>query len=229
MSLISLVVDSDPVQLAATVLVVRSLGYVAITAGSFEEARKHLLATEALDLLIADIRLGPFNGLQLAFRARALHPSVRVIVTDRTFDPTLEAETTRVGGAYLARPFTPEDLATLISRPVNGTAVQSKPIRRWPRRPVMGAVAAAIGAREARLLDVSYGGLCLEFARNDSDGTLPSTLDVEVSGTGLSLTVVPVWARPGDPAVWRCGAEVIASDRASETQWRNFVDACVNG
>jgi CheY-like chemotaxis protein len=223
----ALIVDTDTVQLALTAQALRALDYTVIAASSFDDARRHLLDTGELSLLVADIRLGQFNGLHLAFRARAHHPHVRLVITDHAFDTTLEAETKRLGGAYLARPFTTEVLATLISHPEPRAAasVQSGTPRRWPRRPVAGVV-AAVGPREARLYDVSYGGVCIEFPRGDFDAALPSTLDVELTGIGLSLRVHPVWVRTtsSSPA-WLCGGEVIANDPPAMLQWRQFVDS----
>jgi len=223
----ALIVDADRDQLASTVRTLRALDYAVIAASSFDDARRHLLDTEELSLLIADIRLGQFNGLHLAFRARAHHPHVRLVITDHAFDTTLEAETKRLGGAYLARPFTSEVLESLISRPepTAAVSVQSGTPRRWPRRPVAGVV-AAVGPREARLFDVSYGGVCLEFPRGDFDAALPSTLEVELTALGLSLRVHPVWVRTtsSSPA-WLCGGEVLASDPPAMVQWRQFVDS----
>ena len=223
----ALIVDADTVQLADTVRALRALDYTVIAASSFDDARRHLLDTEDLSLLVADIRLGQFNGLHLAFRARAHHPHVRLVITDHAFDTTLEAETKRLGGAYLARPFTTDALAMMISRPEPRVAasVQSGTPRRWPRRPVAGVV-AAVGPREARVFDVSYGGLCLEFPRGDFDADLPSTLEVELIAVGLSLKIHPVWVRTtsASPA-WLCGGEVLASDPPAMVQWRQFVDS----
>ena len=223
----ALIVDADRDHLASTVRTLRALDYAVIAASSFDDARRHLLDTEELSLLIADIRLGQFNGLHLAFRARAHHPHVRLVITDHAFDTTLEAETKRLGGAYLARPFTSEVLESLIPRPEPSAAVsvQSGTPRRWPRRPVAGVV-AAVGPREARLFDVSYGGVCLEFPRGDFDAALPSTLEVELTALGLSLRVHPVWVRTtsSSPA-WLCGGEVLASDPPAMVQWRQFVDS----
>jgi DNA-binding response OmpR family regulator len=230
MSRTALVVNSDSLQLASTAGALRALDYAVITAASFDDARRHLLDTEDLTLLVADIRLGQFNGLHLAFRARAHHPHVRLIITDHAFDTTLEAETQRLGGAYLSRPFTTEALTTLISRPEPRAAasVQSGTPRRWPRRHVAG-VLAAVGPREARLFDVSYGGLCLEFPRGDFDAALPSTLEVQLTQLGLSLRVHPVWVRTtsSSPA-WLCGGEVIANDPPALSRWREFVDSHVS-
>ena len=223
----ALIVDADRDQLASTVRTLRALDYAVIAASSFDDARRHLLDTEELSLLVADIRLGQFNGLHLAFRARAHHPHVRLVITDHAFDTTLEAETRRLGGAYLARPFTSEVLESLLSRPEPSAAVpvQSGTPRRWPRRPVAGVV-AAVGPREARLFDVSYGGVCLEFPRGDFDAALPSTLEVELTALGLSLRVHPVWVRTtsSSPA-WLCGGEVLAGDPPAMVQWRQFVDS----
>jgi ActR/RegA family two-component response regulator len=223
----ALIVDADRDHLASTVRTLRALDYAVIAASSFDDARRQLLDTEELSLLVADIRLGQFNGLHLAFRARAHHPHVRLVITDHAFDTTLEAETKRLGGAYLARPFTSEVLESLISRPEQSAAVsvQSGTPRRWPRRPVAGVV-AAVGPREARLFDVSYGGVCLEFPRGDFDAALPSTLEVELTALGLSLRVHPVWVRTtsSSPA-WLCGGEVIGNDPPAMVQWRQFVDS----
>jgi CheY-like chemotaxis protein len=226
MSRTALVVDPDPVRLASTSEALRSLGYAVSVASTFEDARRQLLASEALSLLVADIRLGQFNGLHLAFRARAHIPQVRLVITDHVFDVTLEAETKRLGGAYIVRPFTTDILAEAIAPPEPSAAGSPQTgIRRWPRRHVADVV-AAVGPRQARLFDVSYGGLCLEFPRGDLDATLPSTLDVELTELGLSLRMHPVWVRTTSVSpAWLCGGEVIAIDSPAMNQWREFVDS----
>jgi DNA-binding response OmpR family regulator len=224
----ALLVDADPVQLAATSSALTQLGYATIFASTFDEARRHVNRAAALSLLVADVRLGQFNGLHVAFRARARHPNVRVIITDRAFDTVLEHETKRLGGAYLAKPFRAEDLVSIISRLVVEQAAQPTSARRWPRKSLSGGVLAAVGSRSARLLDVSYGGLCLEFADEVLESSLPPTMNVELTMLGLSLTMHPVWARAAEsPTSWRCGGEVIESDHPSIEQWRQFVDSYV--
>jgi len=222
---IALLVASDAAQLAETAQVLGRLGYAAIPAGTFEEARRELLAMKELSLLVADVRLGAFNGLHLAFRARAHHPDVRVVIVDQAFDVTLEAETRRLGGVYLARPFATNVLTLNIPRPEQAVDTPHSTSRRWPRRSVAGVV-AAVGPREARLSDVSYGGLCLEFPGADVDSSLPSTLDVELKDIGLSLRMHPVWVRSTSASpVWMCGGEVIPTSSPAMEQWREFVDS----
>ena len=221
----ALIVESDTVQLAATARALRTLGYTVDAVSTFDEARRRLLDISDLSLLVADIRLGQFNGLHLAFRARAHHPNVRLVITDHAFDTTLEAETRRLGGAYVPRPFTTEALTALIAQPEERAAASQTGTRRWPRTPVAG-VTAAVGPRSARLFDVSYGGLCLEFPPGDFDAALPSTLDIELRELGLSLRIHPVWVRTtsSSPA-WLCGGELLTGDTPAMVQWREFVDA----
>jgi CheY-like chemotaxis protein len=222
----ALLVECDVLDLAEATQVLGELGYAVIPAAGFDEARRDLLAIKDLSLLVADVRLGAFNGLHLAFRARAHHPNVRVVIIDQSFDVTLEAETKRLGGVYLARPFAPGVFALNIPRREQGPIdAAHSTSRRWPRRPVAGIV-AAVGPREARLSDVSYGGLCLEFPGADVDASLPSTLDVELKALGLSLRMHPVWVRTTSSSpVWQCGGEVIAGSSPAMEQWREFVDS----
>jgi len=219
----ALVVETDTLQLSAITQALRHLGYAVKPVSTFDEARR-LLTISDLSLLVADIRLGQFNGLHLAFRARAYHPNVRILITDHAHDTTLETETRRLGGAYLARPFTIETLSAIFAKPESQAPPQTG-TRRWPRTTVVG-VTAAVGPRSARLFDISYGGLCLEFAPGAFDAAMPSTLDVELRELGLSLRMHPVWVRTtsSSPA-WLCGGELLTADAPAMMQWRHFVDA----
>jgi DNA-binding response OmpR family regulator len=223
----ALVVESDTASLASTVQVLRALDYEVVTALTFDDARHHILVMDGLCLLVADVRLGQFNGLHLAFRARAHHPEVGLVIIDQGFDVTLEAETRRLGGLYLSRPFTNDVLSALVLQLAHrpSTASGNGTTRRWARRQVAGIV-ATVGPREARVYDISYGGLCLEFPRGDFDPALPSTLDIELNELGLSLRMHPVWVRAttASPS-WLCGGEVITTNPPSVEQWREFVDS----
>jgi CheY-like chemotaxis protein len=221
----ALAVESDTAQLAAIAEALRALDYTVVAVSTFDEARKQLLAISDLSLLVADIRLGQFNGLHLAFRARAHYPNVKLVITDHAFDTTLESETRRLGGAYLARPFTAEALGELVGQLEGPSPVPQIGTRRWPRKQVDG-VLAAVGRSSARLFDVSYGGLCLEFSASEFDTALPSELDIELRDHGLSVRMHPVWVRTtsSSPA-WLCGGELLAADAPMMVQWREFVDS----
>src|SRR5260370_1436071 len=87
-------------------------GYVVLSASTFDEG-KRLLREQAPDLLIADVRLGDFNGLQLVIDAPAL-PSI--IVTGFP-DPIIQAEAVRLGAHFLTNPIAPHQWPALIETP----------------------------------------------------------------------------------------------------------------
>jgi DNA-binding response OmpR family regulator len=108
-----LVVDADPQSVHETGAVLRSQGYEPIEATSFEAARA-LWVSEHPPILIADVRLGQFNGLQLLLRARADRPDVAVLITCAAPDKVLEEETRRFGGMFAVKPLSAETIATTL-------------------------------------------------------------------------------------------------------------------
>ena len=99
----ALVVSNDVAGLADTLRVLGSAGYQAQGASSFEEA-KRLLASGSPDLVIADQRLGKYNGLHVILRARASRPGLRAIVTTGMPDVGLEDDARRLNVACVVRP-----------------------------------------------------------------------------------------------------------------------------
>ena len=63
------------------------------------------------DLLIADVRLGAFNGLQLL--AMGLRHIPAIVITGFP-DPVLEAEARQLGATFLLKPIEPAGLLTLV-------------------------------------------------------------------------------------------------------------------
>ena len=105
----ALVVDADPAARGSTVKVLREAGYRVSSLGSFHEAQPFLATTQP-DLLIADIRLDHFNGLQLVWERRDDHPERASIVTNAYADQVLERDAHRVGAPYLVKPVNPGEL-----------------------------------------------------------------------------------------------------------------------
>ena len=67
------------------------------------------------DIVITDVRLGAFNGLQLAILARAVRPDARVVVFSGFDDPVLKEEARRIGAAYLVKPVSGQELVNELS------------------------------------------------------------------------------------------------------------------
>ncbi len=98
-------VDDEPSLLDGFRIAFDRAGRPVVTSDSFEDARKKLLE-EQFDVLITDVRLGPFNGLQLAIIARDRDPEIGIIVFSGYDDPVLQAEAARIDARYLVKPVT---------------------------------------------------------------------------------------------------------------------------
>ena len=100
-----LIVDDDPSLLEALERSFIEAGEDVVAHDSFEEARR-VLQTTRFDALITDVRLGAFNGLQLAVIGRDTYPDIRVIVFSGFDDPVLRTEAEHVGATYMVKPVT---------------------------------------------------------------------------------------------------------------------------
>src|ERR671913_2489134 len=98
-----LMVDDEPALLDGFRIAFTRAGRPVVTSDSFEDARKKLL-DEKFDILITDVRLGQFNGLQLAIIARDRDPEIGIIVFSGYDDPVLQAEAAQLGARYLVKP-----------------------------------------------------------------------------------------------------------------------------
>jgi DNA-binding NtrC family response regulator len=114
-----LVVDDDPPLLDALERAFREAGEAVVACASFAEARQ-ALREQSFDALVTDIRLGEFNGLQLAVIARDAQPGSRIIVFSGFSDPVLQAEAERIGAIFRVKPVPSADLLELIRQPSLG-------------------------------------------------------------------------------------------------------------
>lgn len=112
-----LVVDDDLPLLDALERAFKDAGQRQVVAlGNFEDA-KRTLRTQPFDVLITDVRLGAFNGLQLAVIARDLYPGIQLIVFSGFDDPVLRQDAERLGARYMVKPITSRELMALIAGP----------------------------------------------------------------------------------------------------------------
>src|SRR5439155_23034991 len=92
---------------------------------------KTYLAANKPDVLISDVRLGAFNGLQLIVFAKLQHPEMIAIVLTGYDDPVLRAEAAHANALYLVKPVEADRLLEAIS-PRSDTAhdvVKRMPVR----------------------------------------------------------------------------------------------------
>jgi DNA-binding NtrC family response regulator len=111
-----LIVDDDVSLLDAMQRALRDSLRTVVACDSFEKARQ-MLKDQPFDALITDVRLGAFNGLQLAVMARDMYPEMRLIVFSGFDDPVLRADAEQIGAAYLVKPVASAELLKLLEKP----------------------------------------------------------------------------------------------------------------
>ena len=112
----TLLVDDDPSLLDALTRAFTEAGEEVAAYGNFEDARR-ALHTTVFHAMVTDVRLGEFNGLQLAVIARATNPGIRILVFSGFDDPVLRTEAEHVGAIYLVKPVAGSTLLQLLRDP----------------------------------------------------------------------------------------------------------------
>ena len=101
----ALVVDDDAQVLSLAARWLRSAGCDAMMSGSFADAQTKIMVCQP-SILIADVRLGDFNGIQLGLLAQRIRMDVRVLIISGWDDCVLRREAERLGATFLPKPFT---------------------------------------------------------------------------------------------------------------------------
>lgn len=109
-----LVVDDDAATLQGLVALLEGAGHKVLAASDFAEGRRLLLSARPA-LLVVDIRLHDYNGLQLVVIAQSLTPAPPSIVTSGFDDPVLEQEARSLGATFLLKPLDPAQLLALVN------------------------------------------------------------------------------------------------------------------
>ena len=108
-------------------------------------------------VLVTEIRLGAYNGLQLALRAGSLTPRVTVIVTSGYPDSVLQQDAERVGATFALKPFDGAELLAAVHRTAARRPNASgalDPIRPpFERRRAERRQSAAVASIERRLVN----------------------------------------------------------------------------
>lgn len=185
---------------------------------------KELLRMEPPEMLIADVRLGAFNGLQLALRRYVTHPDGASIITSAMADRMLEQEAAAIQAPFLVKPIEAVELLTLVDRGLEKDPAVRSAFRRWPRRRISGGFGAKVDDVAAVVIDVSDEGMCLEIPQR-TDQAVPVCRLVSLPSFGLSLSVDPVWTKVDtEHHVLTCGAVLVPTDRDTMQAWRGVVD-----
>jgi DNA-binding response OmpR family regulator len=216
-----LVVDDLPAIRNGLKQILEHAGYQVVVAGSFAEGR-FALSEAVPDLLISDVRLGEYNGIQLVATTTRAIPAI--IITGFP-DPVLEAEARRLGADFLIKPVEAATLLALIKRKLEPAAdpqAAHNSKRRWTRKPVREELRARVDEAPARILDISYGGLRFELERGQNR-PVPHSFQLELPGTGVTVPADLVWTSRCDDH-WLCGAALSLRDEPTAVAWHALVD-----
>jgi DNA-binding response OmpR family regulator len=93
---------------------VSALGFSVTTADTFHAAVERLRVPP--DLLIADIRLGEYNGLHLVLRGKSARAELAAVVTSAVDDPVLRSDAEQLGATFVIKRTTPAELRAVICR-----------------------------------------------------------------------------------------------------------------
>ena len=118
-----LVVDDNEDYLVAIKELLECTGYETFVASSLEEGRREL-RDHAPDLLILDVRLGAFNGLQLISTDQVRIPAIVVTGFD---DPVLRADASAFDASYVVKPVSPAGLLALIEQKLTAVGALTVP------------------------------------------------------------------------------------------------------
>ena len=108
-----LVVDDDVSLLDAIERAFSEAGEDVVAHSTFEGARR-ALRERSFGALLTDVRLGAFNGLQLAVIARDAHPNIRLVVFSGFDDAVLRHDAESIGATYLLKPVSFKDLLDIL-------------------------------------------------------------------------------------------------------------------
>jgi DNA-binding response OmpR family regulator len=213
-----LIVDDDDTTRRGLVALMAGAGFVALPAGSLQEATA-ALERDHPDLIITDIRLQGYNGLQIL--AMGSRPIPAIVVTGYP-DRSIEADARKMGAEYLLKPISPASLLALVQQKLEASTPNAifSATRRYTRKPVRH-LKAWVQDLPVRILDVSYGGLRLEIERTPKE-RLPRSLSMTLPTSNVAIDMNVVWQKPSGTSGWLCGAAI---PDTSQTTWRQLVDA----
>jgi DNA-binding response OmpR family regulator len=214
-----LVVDDDQTTRVGVAELLQQSGYDTTAVSSFEEAAR-LIRKSPPDLLIADVRLGPFNGLQLIISSPTPLPAI--IITGFA-DPVLESDARRRGAEYVLKPVDATALLELVQAKLATARTRATVARRWTRKSVAGGLTAQIDHTPARIVDVSYGGVRFELP-GEPERTPPASFQMTFPAAQLTVQATLVWTNLVSGQTWLCGA-ALSSDATRSAEWLGLVDA----
>jgi len=111
----ALVVEPNASDMALIESALTSAGFTVTATDNFKDAAA-LLIEAPPSMLVTEIRLGAYNGLQLAYRGKSVKPPMTIMLTSAYRDPVLERDVERMGATFVMKPVTDRDFLAAVYR-----------------------------------------------------------------------------------------------------------------
>ena len=121
-----LILEDDPEVARFYEAALSADGNAVTVCGTFEQAREHL-RHEQPDAVVTDVRVGAYNGLQLALLFRRRSPDGRVVVVTGYDDAVLRRDVGALHGEFLLKPVRITQLKNAVYACDPAPAVPSSP------------------------------------------------------------------------------------------------------
>lgn len=176
------------------------------------------LAGASFEVLIIDADLSAAADTSVVLRRLGQN---RPMIVIGDVGMPIVADAVRSGVTYLTRPVERDALMLAVALALG----EGRPVRRSPRRAVMGLDATVDGVA-ARLLDVSYEGIRLELPERHRS-CVPPIFTVRVPMFDVIVEGRRVWVNALDRvpgAVW-CGVRLGKHTERATTAWQRLVES----
>ncbi len=198
--------------------VLSEVGYHVIAAATFKVAMR-LLASASPNVVVAEIRMGVYNGMQLLVTGRIDNARLTGVIIANSNGP-LSEDIKRLGATdLLVRPVDSLLLLDAVAR-----AIEQAEARRTPRRHVAPGLTCEVDGYPGWVVEASEEGLRVELP-HPVPRALPQTLHVTLPTLALSLPARMAWAGGPMPSAFRYGLALLTSESDTAEHWRRFVHA----
>jgi len=201
--------------------VLSEVGYRVIVSTGFKHARQLLKATTPATL-VADLRMGIYNGLQLVTDGRSGRARLSGVILTDGEDGGLAETARQLGADLLTRPVEPVAMLGAVSR-----ALSSVDVRRHARRRIHPGITCEVDGRLGWIVDASEGGLRIDLP-DPVNTSLPASLQVSLPTLQFSLPAQMAWVAPTS-SMLRCGVILPAEESPEAAGWRGVVRVLPTG
>jgi putative two-component system response regulator len=180
-----LVVDDEPHVAKSLSRLLEQQGYATARAAGTAEARR-LLADEAYELMLCDVRMPDGSGLELAELAASEHPDMAVVMVSG-FDDRHVAETALDLGAfdYVLKPFRPNEVFIAVANALRRRRAERA--HRTDRQRMSLAILEHRGALRCVTADMREQRAALQDAHRETVARLARVAELRHTGIGDHL------------------------------------------